>query len=139
PLAKSSRSTSAVRSPRLAASRATPQPVIPPPTTRTSKGRSPSCCRARSRSKVPRATSAATAGAAAAPASGGERGAGRRPTAGAGHAGEHREQARGVAVADGTGGGGVRIGHRPALLERGAAGTAPELVGGHAGEPRGAP
>lgn len=33
PLAKSSRSTSAVRSPRIAASRAVPQPVIPPPIT----------------------------------------------------------------------------------------------------------
>ena len=36
PLAKSSRSTSAVRRPRVAASSATPAPVIPPPTTSTS-------------------------------------------------------------------------------------------------------
>ena len=37
PEAKSSRSTSAVRRPRLAASSATPTPVIPPPMTSTSK------------------------------------------------------------------------------------------------------
>ena len=37
PLAKSSRSTSAVRSPRMAASRATPAPVMPPPITSRSK------------------------------------------------------------------------------------------------------
>jgi hypothetical protein len=36
PLAKSSRSTKAVRRPLLAASSATPTPVIPPPTTSTS-------------------------------------------------------------------------------------------------------
>ena len=36
PDAKSAFSTSAVRSPRLAASRATPAPVTPPPMTRTS-------------------------------------------------------------------------------------------------------
>src|SRR5687767_556908 len=36
PLAKSSRSTSAVLSPRIAASRATPAPVMPPPMTSTS-------------------------------------------------------------------------------------------------------
>src|SRR5262245_38361650 len=40
PDAKSSRSTSAVRKPRLAASSATPTPVMPPPMTSTSK-RSP--------------------------------------------------------------------------------------------------
>ena len=49
PEAKSWRSTRAVRRPRLAASRATPTPVIPPPTTSTSKVSS-----ARRRSMAPR-------------------------------------------------------------------------------------
>lgn len=38
PEEKSSRSTSPTRSPRVEASRATPQPVAPPPMTRTSRG-----------------------------------------------------------------------------------------------------
>ena len=38
PKAKSKRSTSAVLSPRMAASRATPEPTIPPPMTSTSSG-----------------------------------------------------------------------------------------------------
>lgn len=38
PEAKSSRSTSPTRNPRVTASRATPQPVAPPPTTRRSRG-----------------------------------------------------------------------------------------------------
>jgi hypothetical protein len=38
PLAKSARSTSATEYPRVAASRATPAPVIPPPMTSTSNG-----------------------------------------------------------------------------------------------------
>ena len=55
PLAKSSRSTSAVRRPRVAASSATPAPVIPPPTTSTSNSSS------RSRSSIVVRSNAAAA------------------------------------------------------------------------------
>ena len=41
PMAKSPRSTRAVRRPRLAASSAQPAPVIPPPTTTTSNSSAP--------------------------------------------------------------------------------------------------
>ena len=51
PEAKSCRSTRAVRRPRLAASRATPAPVMPPPMTRTSKSPRPRRRRASARSK----------------------------------------------------------------------------------------
>src|ERR1700677_2463942 len=53
PEAKSSRSTSAVLRPRLAASRATPAPVIPPPMTSTSNCSEDSAAKAVSRRNRP--------------------------------------------------------------------------------------
>jgi hypothetical protein len=62
PEAKSSFSTRAVRSPRLAASRATPAPVMPPPMTSTSKCWWARRARASDRSNPPAPGSATRAG-----------------------------------------------------------------------------
>src|SRR5437868_6131193 len=74
PLAKSPLSTSATLSPRIAASRAAPAPVIPPPTMRTSKTRRASSERVFARSCMDRREQGT-----------GDEGKGRTPRAGMGN------------------------------------------------------
>jgi hypothetical protein len=52
PLARSSFSTRATVNPRIVAARAMPQPVIPPPITRTSNLRSPSALHRSARAAI---------------------------------------------------------------------------------------